>query len=117
MTLGAMIRALEHCKPDAIVRFDFCGMVPGQLDSYRGYYEELALGFKDSSNGDVTVSDLLAELNRANGKTFTGWKGGDYVMGLDTPVWVDNPGHSNGTTICGIRDCDWKVIIDTWCVP
>jgi hypothetical protein len=114
ITLGAMIRALEHCNQDAFVRFDFCGMVPGKLGSYRGDYSELALGFNGADATDVRVSDLVAHLKKAVGKEFTGWKGGDFLMSLDSPVWVDNPGKYTRTGIVGIREGECCVIIDTW---
>lgn len=38
------------------------------------------------------AAELLSECKAAMGQVFTGYKGGDYVMGALTPVWVANYG-------------------------
>lgn len=109
MNLGNLIRALEHFKPDAEVRFDFCYTTPTTLASYRGDYAQLALGWKDigyrgeSGASFIKVEALLKELRGAIGKDFTGWKGGDYTMDERTEVWVANQGDAGGTEIYGVQ--------------
>jgi hypothetical protein len=36
----------------------------------------------------AAAAELLAECEAAMGQVFTGYKGGDYVMGALTPLWV-----------------------------
>jgi hypothetical protein len=113
-TLGELIDLLKRRDPDEKVRYDFGPFCPTTLDSYRGYYDDLALGF-DEIDWDTypTVKSLVAELESAIGKTFTGWKGGDYVMDRETPLWVANPGDSHGTAITGLAECRWITVLTT----
>lgn len=120
MSLGQIIRRLECCAEDAEVYFDFCSIVPTTLMSYRGYYDQLALGFKllEKMSDTVKVKDLLKILREGNGKTFEGYKGGDFTMKLTTPVWVDNYGNCTSTSIIGIdNDSEWRIIIETSHIP
>jgi hypothetical protein len=57
------------------------------LHSYRGYYEDLAVTVA-GTGAPWNLGKLLRELRAAQGKTFTGYKGGEYVMTRVTPVWV-----------------------------
>ncbi len=89
MTLGKMIAVLEAMPADAEVAYLY------DADSYRGYYCDIAFAL----GGNLTrpVKDLLAECKDAMGKIFSGYKGGEFVMGELTPVWVANYGY------CGVR--------------
>jgi hypothetical protein len=111
MSLGTLIDALTHRPRDEEVRFDFGYMVPQGLGSYRGYYYHLALGYKE--NATVRVADLLKELRAAVGQTFEGYKGGDFTMSRDTPIWVANYSECPGTTIVGLADCRFQTVILT----
>lgn len=110
MKLGDLIKALEREEKDSPVQYDFCNFVPGKLDSYRGIYTDLALGY--SENGQATVGDLLAECRQAVGRVYVGWKGGDYSMDENTTVWVAEPGRSSGTAISEVRG-GWPVVLVT----
>ncbi len=116
-SLGALIAALERCGADADVQFDFCYLRPTTLGSYRGYYDDLALGWTNESVSGgghwPKVSAVIAELKSAIGKTFEGWKGGSYTMSEKTPVWVANSGDSGGTGIVAIQNEGHTVILIT----
>ena len=92
MTLGEMIQFLEGEDPEMMIH----GI--GTLDSYRGYYEDLAFS---PALGSATVQNLLDTCRGAMGKTFTGYKGGDYLMGESTPLWFAEYGCT-GTRIMDI---------------
>lgn len=98
--LGALIEALRFAPKDADVQFDFCYLSPTSVASYRGYYDHLALGWDAKAWPKVTA--VLAELESAVGKTFEGWKGGNYRMSLETPLWVSNRGETGGTGIVAV---------------
>lgn len=103
LTLGQFIEFLVSCDGDWRVYFEFGGMIPTNFNSYRGFYDQLALGFKSQSYGEApTVSSLLSEARSCVGKVFTGYKGGNYTMDLHTELWVDNPGSSTSTMLVGI---------------
>jgi hypothetical protein len=79
MTLGKLIAALE-AMPDGAEVANL-----NSAHSYRGYYSDLAF---EQGEGMRPASDLLAECKDAMGQVFCGYKGGDYVMGALTPVWL-----------------------------
>ena len=78
VTLGELISTLERMPRDKILNNAFRGG-----DSYRGYYDELAFEPCD----EVRVSDLLEDARSCVGVTFSGYKGGEYTMYLNTPIW------------------------------
>lgn len=83
MTLGRLIKAAENAPQDGVVRFADGGY-PGSEDSYRGYYSDLSFG---QSETPVTVADFLKQARGALGETYYGYKGGNYTMTAETPVW------------------------------
>ena len=83
MTLGKLIAALEAMPEGAEVAN------LNSAHSYRGYYSDLAF---ERDEGMRQAADLLDECNAAMGKVFCGYKGGDFVMGELTPVWVASYG-------------------------
>ena len=83
MTLKLLIELLQSCDPNLRVSSGF-----GKAISWRGVYAELA--FEPAAN--VTVGAMLKEATRANGQTFTAYKGGEYTMDLDTHVHLEEYG-------------------------
>jgi len=79
MTLRELIKCLEAAEPDKVVPYGF-----DEPHSYRGYYDELAF----EPTRDISVGEMLAAAKSAIGKTFKGYKGGDYVMKEYTDVWI-----------------------------
>ena len=79
MTLGKPISWLESLSPDTQVA-NLCNP-----DSYRGYYSDL---YFERQAGTRPASELLADCKAAMGQVFEGYKGGDYVMGALTPLWI-----------------------------
>jgi hypothetical protein len=84
MTLGELIAVLEKADPNKVVPVGF-----DNPHSYRGYYEELA--FEPAAN--VRVASMLACAREALGRTYQGYKGGDFKMGEYSPVWIANYGE------------------------
>lgn len=83
MTLGKLISALAE-MPDGAEVANLYG-----AHSYRGYYEDIAF---ERGEGNRPAADLLAECRAAMGEVFYGWKGGEFVMGALTPVWLAHRG-------------------------
>lgn len=116
LTLGELISQLEAIPiregdNEQGVYFDFEYFIPTVLSSWRGSYSELAIEF--GSNSPVKFSSFLAMLKEAVGKTFEGYKGGDFIMNRHTPVWVANYGNSGNTGVVGVKDCGYKIVILT----
>ena len=83
MTLGRMIDVLAGMDEKRPVSNLF------GAHSYRGYYTDLAF---ELAPGTRQAGELLAECRSVMGKALTGYKGGEFVMGENTPVWVADYG-------------------------
>jgi len=80
MTLGGLMATLEAMPAESVVAN------LRNPHSYRGYYIDLAF---ERGDGSVLASDLLTMCKeRVRDQTFEGYKGGEFVMGLRTPVWI-----------------------------
>lgn len=110
MTLGELTAALKRKDQESFVTFGFGFNNPSGVDSYRGYYEDLAISYSRSS---CTVAKLVAILENANGKTFTGWKGGEYDMHDNTAMWAANPGDSGSMAIVDVVDVGGQIWLKT----
>lgn len=93
MMLINLIQWLEEQDQTAIVRFGF-----GEPHSFRGYYEQLA--FEPVEN--AVIGDMLAHAKSALGKTFTGYKGGEFEMDEHTDCWISEYGTSYQATKIGM---------------
>ena len=113
LTLGQFLEKLESITDDPkdslSVEFDFGTAVPTDFGSWRGAYNEVALGYRLTGydTGDqkwpyVLLKDFVPTVRKAIGSSYTGWKGGDYTMTEDTPVWVSNDGNASSTGIVGV---------------
>lgn len=113
LTVGELIDLLEPIKPKTIgIKFDFGDTHPTGFDSYRGYYEDLAIGFTDEGER-WTVAKFLMELHLCLSEEFTGYKGGSYRMTRDTPLYVANFGNTGGCGVVGIAVREHYVILQT----
>jgi len=110
LRLGDIIDALEGANEGLSVEFDFGGFAPQEIDSYRGYYSDLALSFSEKG---TKVGDLLRELRDADRAVFTGYKGGEYRMDRSTPVWVANYGRCHGVAVVGVEILPHVVVLHT----
>lgn len=127
LTLGELVEKLEAIGlkdsdgDDIYVQFDFGSAIPTTLDSWRGSYSELALGYElvgydgddDANYNSMKVEKLLKDLKSAIGKEFYGWKGGDFKMSENTPVWVDNSGNANNCAIVDVLDKGYFCVLLT----
>ncbi len=93
LTLGALIARLEAFGP----KQEIVGL--GSLMSYRGYYCDLAF---EPDTAPRLVEDVLADCRNAMGRVFEGYKGGDFLMGETTPLWVA-PYGSCGQKLVGLN--------------
>lgn len=126
ISLGQLIEEIEKCGLETNdgeikdVYFDFGTAIPTDLASWRGSYNELALGYRlcgyDNNNehfADCKADKLLNHLKESLGKEYTGWKGGDFFMNKNTPIWVANQGNSGNTAIVGVLDDEWRLVLIT----
>lgn len=83
MTLGQLIEKLKKLHPNTIIKLG--SGYPGDFDSYRGYYSELALM---PSSTPKTAGELLKQCRSALRQTFHGYKGGEYKMSKNTFLYA-----------------------------
>jgi hypothetical protein len=92
MTISLLIEELKKYPCDA------------KIDNIRNphcYRRNNDIAF-EKKKGTRTVQSLVDELNSCIGKTFIGWKGGEFEMDKDTPVWVSEKGECIDNSIASI---------------
>ena len=110
MTLGTLIEvtdnlyknmsdnaSVHYIKPD-VKNFDDNDNLLGvdDLYSWRGDYSHLCLPAKHTDDW-LGVEQFLCRLRGAVGMKFTGYKGGEFEMTENTPVWRSNHCNSDNT--------------------
>lgn len=93
MTLGKLIERIESLPDGTMLQMD-------SPHSYRGYYSDLAF---ERAASPLPKSEVLALCKAAMGEVFEGYKGGEFQMGRNTPVWFAAYGCC-GSKIVGIND-------------
>ena len=117
LTLGHLVHKLDALielgRANEHVMFDFVYFHPTCIHSYRGYYQDVALGYESGYPGKLTVQSLRDLCFDAIGSEFEGYKGGNYTMSTATPVWVGNPKEAGRTAVVGVEDTGYEVILLT----
>jgi hypothetical protein len=93
LTLGKLIDLLSELPAERQI----IGL--GYPHSYRGYYSDLSFAVVETT---CTVAELLSICRKAMGEVFEGYKGGEYVMGRNTPLWYSDYGCASGMRIMGL---------------
>ena len=101
LTLGQLIDKLQSFDQYGVVFHDETQPHEYLFDSYRGYYSDLAMTYEPSKSHQQ-VNDLLFQANLALNNTYEGYKGGDYVMTADTPLWLANWGETSDIAIVDV---------------
>ena len=124
LSIGTLIEKLSEIPIDQkdnppVIIFDFCRSYPTSIDSWRGIYSELALDHNQnySSKKPMALPDFIEMLKNCDGATFTGYKGGEFTMSLETPIWVDNYGQSTRTAVVGVMNDGYHVVLLTKYMP
>ena len=84
VTLGELIEKLRQADPEALIGLH-------NPHSYRGYYTDLAL---EPTKAPIKVWQLLNQLTDVLDTELTGYKGGEFLMTYDTPLWVAHYGDT-----------------------
>lgn len=101
MTLGQLILRLEKLlakNPNLKIRLH-------DPHSYRGYYSDLAFEVEVERN----IREVLSDAKYALDSEFTGYKGGEFIMDKDTPIWLSNYGYNSQLRLIAIGD-DGKLV-------
>ena len=115
MNLADLILELKKSPPADYLRIDRSpvGLQPNGLDSYRGYYDQAAIGVECERYG-ANVGEFVKLLESRIGQTMTGYKGGNYTITPDTKVWISNYGECSDTYVTGVRREDWGCTFIKW---
>ncbi len=122
LTLGQLVNLLNKIKDkynnddlfELEIKYDFADFYPTEPESYRGYYDHLAFGYKNDRGNDFPkFIEFLKWSEESVGKVYEGYKGGKFLMGHDTPVWVSNWGECSDTVIIDVTDYTDIVILNT----
>lgn len=112
ISLGELI-ALVPENVDLPVQYDFADLTPTKPESYRGYYDHLALGWVDGEWKGLRSNEFRSWLVEARGAVYEGYKGGHYTMSDNTPMWVSEWGKVSDTIVTGVLVSDWRIVILT----
>lgn len=119
--LGNLIEDLEKYPSDAYVSIEPFGLYPTGFGSYRGYYEDLSIRYTtEQYNDDVLdCGKLLEKAKECVGKTFYGYKGGEFTMTKNSVIWLANYGDATRVILTGVEDMfengqylklNWKIV-------
>ena len=112
LTIVEILDAIKACEASYSVVFDFCGLTPTTLKSWRGVYAEPAISWCDLALS--SVSDFRAQLLRADGReVFHGYKGGTYTFLKNQVLHVDLPNRCTDTVITAVEITNRLVILHT----
>lgn len=111
LNLGQFVEALAEFDPAKTIQFDFGYFAPSRIHSWRGVYEQVALGYDTSV--ETTVEFVRGLARGAIGQFFTGYKGGSYLMRPETRLWVSQHDEANHTGIVRVTEHGHHVIINT----
>ncbi len=106
LTIGQIIRKCESL-PDLpvvvhapIAWTEYVGKSPGDVDSYRGYYDELAI---KTESVPMYLSEFSLKMKKSLKDIYYGYKGGEYGMNENTFVWVANYGEATGLAVVDLE--------------
>lgn len=108
LTLGAAITKLEAMDPAlTVVCSDDASSAPGYAMSYRGYYSDIAFSPVPATD----VAAFLATCRNALDTTMEGYKGGEYLMHKDVPIWIAEYGCSGDRAVVDLVQVDGKAVL------
>lgn len=137
LLLGELILKLEAVKNKSLpLIIDVDGKPPKGIDSWRGIYAELAIQADDFGSYQTdeierefsdmvfykhkqigkenpTVQEWIEVLEEAKGKTFSGYKGGDFTMSKNTPVHYAENGTCGDRFFVDVTELPDKVLLVT----
>lgn len=84
LTLGELIEKMESLSGANVPNLLIGG-------SYRGYYNQF---YFELGEGEISAIELADDCRSVIGNTYEGYKGGEYTMTENTPVWLAEYGRS-----------------------
>lgn len=126
VSLGDLHRSFANLPKAMPVSFSD-GKIPCSINSYRGFYDQLAI---DSCSIDrwkgwnccecgkkrfrkMNAGNFAQVLGETKYKYFSGYKGGSYLMTDKTPVWYASYGSASDLMVIGVSVIDNVAVIST----
>jgi hypothetical protein len=112
LTLNKLISALKAEDSTKTVMFDtdqYPDAYPHNICSYRGFYQDLAIS---ETYIKRTCGGLLDECDKISGQVLRGYRGGEFTMDPDAPLWKAEWGMT-GPAIVDVRSTDQALILVT----
>lgn len=115
LTIGELMAKLTVFDGNTGMVFSNGKYLDGRYDSYRGYYEDMYVGYSDTDEDYNTVRDLTGVLKKAlEDGEMTGYKGGEFSIDEDTLVWFATYGTTRESEmIVDAQEIEGKVVIYT----
>lgn len=114
MTLGDFIEELERLEANGAghlnIRFDN-GRVPNGFCSWRGRYAHCTIDSEEGTVPIFNVGALLSLARDAVGATMEGYKGGDFTMTAETPLWADEYGRYQANIPASVEQIGDEVVV------
>ena len=112
MTLEALAGKLAALEAHVPLAMEDGAAPHPQVHSYRGYYSHAAIppgaGFPTT-----TAGGMLETIRRAMGLPVYGWKGGEFRLYPDTPVWIAPLGENSQLALTDVREEDGRAVLMT----
>lgn len=116
LTIGQLIELLEwaskRLEDDCSVYYDFGWFAPTDFYSWRGAYDEGCLSIRAGEKA-LKCSELIGLLKSYIGKTMHGYKGGEYPIHKDCPLWVADSNMSGHTAVFDVITNGYQIILIT----
>jgi len=113
LTIRGMLDKLNNFDDNEKVTLPDGKFFDGTADSYRGYYEDMYLGYCYEDLGHNTVGSLKQILTDALlTAEMTGYKGGEFPIEDDTLLWLASYGRC-GDMIIDIQKINDAIIVIT----
>lgn len=115
LTIGELLKKIEKYEDGTPFKFTCDRFLDDEFDSYRGYYDDMYLGYSDKDEGYNTIGHLKRILEEALKQgTMVGYKGGDFSIDGGTLLWLSSYGmSSDGLMLVEVVEINGEVYIVT----
>ena len=102
LRISTVLFELSKYPDDFPVYFDYGAFPEAGVSSYRGSYDEAMISPADGGTA-ITNKELQDSIKKRIGTYMSGYKGGEYLIESETPLWVAEYGQWPGRAIRGVE--------------
>ena len=114
LSLAQLYERLHQFDPDAEIVFEDGASPDNYLHSYRGYHRHAAIGIARGRGANppaVLVNEMLHGVHQAINNVVYGYKGGEFQLYPEVPVWYADYGDASEQAIVDVQERDGKVVL------